>query len=74
MELKNCPFCKGKPKRQGHAYSGKLIEIDLSHIPQGIYEQKHWYIVKCTQCGISQPIRKYNTREESDKAWNQREK
>lgn len=72
MELKKCPFCKGKPKRQGHAYSGKLIGINPNCITQGIYEQKHWYIVKCTQCGISQPIRKYNTREESDKAWDMR--
>ena len=72
--LKPCPFCSSEPKRQGHQYQGKLIRVDdlgrLGLYPH--YEQLHWYIVKCPQCGISQPKNKYTTREESDAAWNER--
>lgn len=70
--LKNCPFCNGKARRQSHVYSGNLIEVNSSCITQGIYEKKQWFIVKCNQCGISQPKRKYETREASDEAWNNR--
>lgn len=73
QQLKNCPFCNGKARRQSHAYSGDLICVNPDCITQGIYEEKRWYIVKCTECGISQPKRKYETREESDAAWNDRE-
>lgn len=71
--LKNCPFCGGKPKRHGHVYKGKFLGVDPDSITQGIYEQLHWYTVKCTKCGISQPRQMYSTREESDRAWNRRE-
>lgn len=69
--LKDCPFCKGRAKRQSHVYSGDLISIDFSLL-RGVYEEKRYYVVKCSQCGISQPKRKYATREESDAAWNNR--
>lgn len=70
--LKPCPFCKGKPRRKGHVYSGKFLGMSpRNNLP--MYEELHWYIVECTKCGIAQPKRKYNSREESDTAWNTRE-
>lgn len=71
--LKPCPFCAAEAKRQGHQYQGKLLNVEkigYRTIPR--YEQLHWYIVKCSECGVSQPRKKYTTREESDEAWNNR--
>ena len=63
--LSNCPFCNGKAKRKHGKYN--LL---------GAYgtknEDRHWYAVCCTVCGISQPKKKYDTREASDEAWNTR--
>ncbi len=68
--LRNCPFCQGKAKRIGRVYSGKLLTDPTT----GAYshEQLRWYAVKCSACGVSQPKRRYDTREESDAAWNAR--
>ena len=65
-ELTACPFCKGQPRRIHGTYTGELIDPE----PPAMWECLPWYGVKCTNCGVSQPRRKYNTREESDAAWN----
>lgn len=61
LELKQCPFCGGSPRRITHWFND---EKDGSH--------RIYYVVKCTQCSISQPKRKYFSRNESDTAWNSR--
>ncbi len=61
--LRPCPFCGGKPKRKSAKYH-----------TLGIYGgiEKQWYNVCCSNCGISQPFRKYFSREDADEAWNRR--
>lgn len=76
--LENCPFCGGKPRRASAAYSGKLLRVEPVSPARpglgvhGVYESLRWYAVKCTECGVAQPKRKYMTHQESDDAWNTR--
>lgn len=73
--LSACPFCGGKPRRQSAWYSGKRVGLEYGSnglVIGAEYESLKWYAVKCTECGVSQPKRKYHTREEADEAWNKR--
>ena len=74
--LKPCPFCKGKAVRQCHDYTGRLLGMEpnpsMPLQPKPIWEKLRWHIVKCADCGVAQPKRKYNSRQESDDAWNNR--
>lgn len=65
VKLRACPFCNGKAKRTHGCYNlaGSYGTPD---------QDRTWYGVACTGCGISQPRRMYHTREESDTAWNKR--
>ena len=64
-ELKPCPFCGGKAKRKFGKYN--LL---------GAYgtqnEDRQWFGVSCSKCGVEQPKRKYDTRESATEAWNRR--
>lgn len=63
--LMPCPFCGGKAKRKCGKYN--LL---------GAYgtqnEDREWFGVYCSECGVAQPKKKYNTRELSNEAWNNR--
>jgi Lar family restriction alleviation protein len=64
-ELKPCPFCGGKARRKYGNYN--LL---------GAYgtraEDRQWHGVYCFNCGVSQPKKKYSTKEEAIEAWNRR--
>ena len=66
MKLKNCPCCGSKARRKTAKYNtlGAYGTKDT---------EKQWYGIYCPECGISQPARKYFSKEESDNAWNNRE-
>ena len=73
VPLEPCPFCKGSPKRQAHKFTPDgAVPVRTPDGMNYTYDQKTWYIVKCAECGVSQPKRTYLTREESDAAWNRR--
>ncbi len=62
-ELKPCPFCGGKARCTFGKYNllGAYGTAD---------EERRWYGVRCSKCGVSQPKKKYDTRELSTEAWN----
>lgn len=64
-ELKPCPCCGGKAKRFSASYN-------TLGAYGGESTENRWYNVRCTVCKLSQPLRYYFTREESDEAWNKR--
>lgn len=64
-ELKPCPCCGGKAKRK----YGKYNLLGAYGTPK---EVRQWFAVHCSVCGLSQPKRKYDTRELATEAWNRR--
>jgi hypothetical protein len=64
-KLKNCPCCGGKAKIKSAKYN-----------TLGAYgskeTEKQWWGIYCTECGLTQPSRKYHSKEESITAWNNR--
>ena len=64
-ELKPCPFCWGKARYTFGKYN-LLGSYGTAE------EERRWYGVRCSKCGVSQPKRKYDTRELSTEAWNRR--
>ena len=64
-ELKNCPFCGGKAR----CTFGKYNLLGAYGTTE---EERRWYGVRCSRCGVTQQKRKYHTREEANEAWNGR--
>jgi len=56
-KLKKCPFCGGEAKIKGFFNGGT---------------GNAWEIVRCTKCGIEQPVIKYYSFNEAIAAWNTR--
>ena len=72
-KLPNCPFCNGPAKRVTARFTPAGTPPVLTEDGRNyVYPMVTWYGVKCKNCGVAQPKRKYMTREESDKAWTKR--
>ena len=64
-ELKSCPFCGGEARMKYGKYN--LLGA------YGTEEtERSWAGVWCIKCGVSQPIRKYVTKEIAIEMWNMR--
>ena len=64
-ELKLCPFC-------GHKASMKHGYYNLFGAYGTADDDRKWFGVYCFECGVSQPKKKYDTKEKAIEAWNRR--
>lgn len=64
-KLNKCPFCSSPPAIKHGTY--KPLG---SFGPEG--SERTWFAVYCRNCGVSQPARKYHSREEAEGNWNRR--
>ena len=64
-ELKPCPCCGGKARMKHGKYNllGAYGTAELD---------RKWFGVYCTACEMSQPRRRYDSKEEAIEAWNKR--